>query len=39
MISFFEVEKAEGMEARLIKKFGEWIVWLNINEVIHGLTP
>jgi len=39
MISFFEVEKAKGMEARLTQKLGEWIVWLNINEVIQGPTP
>jgi hypothetical protein len=34
MTSLFKVEKVEGMEARMTQKLGEWVVWLNINEVI-----
>jgi hypothetical protein len=34
MISFFKVEKVEGMKARMTQKLGEWVVWLNTNEVI-----
>jgi len=39
MISLFEVEKVEGMEARMTQKLVEWVVWLNINEIIQGPTP